>query len=184
MRHHAVQKKPTTLVSPQYQGTKCLHPRPGFPKRSCNFPHKGELMITSRRGFLRSLGARPAAGMAMPWALMGTLRAATVEPYRTKQDDGFIRLNCNENAYGPSTKVAEVIRSSIGSAHRYPRMQYDWLVERIAGVDNVRQEQVLLGCGSSEILRVAAFAFLGNGKQLIQASPTFEAMERYAHAAG
>jgi histidinol-phosphate aminotransferase len=141
-------------------------------------------MITSRRGFLRCLGAGTAAGMAIPWPLTGRLRAATLEPYRTEQDDGFIRLNSNENAYGPSTKVAEAIRSSIGSANRYPRMQYDWLVERIADVDNMRPEQVLLGCGSSEILRVAAFAFLGNGKQLIQASPTFEAMERYAHAAG
>ena len=74
-------------------------------------------MITSRRGFLRSLGAGTSAGMAMPWALTGTLRAATLEPYRTRQDDGFIRLNNNENAYGPSAKVAEVIKSSIGSAN-------------------------------------------------------------------
>jgi histidinol-phosphate aminotransferase len=31
---------------------------------------------------------------------------------------------------------------------------------------------------------MATFAFLGNGKQLIQASPTFEAIEHYAHAVG
>ena len=43
---------------------------------------------------------------------------------------------------------------------------------------------VLLGCGSTEILRMAAFAFLGGGKQLIQASPTFEAIEHYARSAG
>ena len=53
----------------------------------------------------------------MLWALTDTLRAATLEPYRTRQDDGFIRLNNNENAYGPSAKVAEVIKSSIGSAN-------------------------------------------------------------------
>jgi histidinol-phosphate aminotransferase len=48
----------------------------------------------------------------------------------------------------------------------------------------VKVEQVLLGCGSTEILRMAALAFLGTGKQLIQASPTFEAIERYAGVAG
>ena len=31
---------------------------------------------------------------------------------------------------------------------------------------------------------MAAFAFLGSGKQLIQASPTFEAIEHYARSAG
>jgi histidinol-phosphate aminotransferase len=47
----------------------------------------------------------------------------------------------------------------------------------------VKPEQILLGCGSTDILRMAAFAFLDNGKQLIQASPTFEAIENYARAA-
>ena len=63
-------------------------------------------------------------------------------------------------------------------------MQYEWLVEQIARVHNVRPEQVLLGCGSTEILRAATCAFLGSGRQLIQASPTFEAIEHYARAAG
>jgi histidinol-phosphate aminotransferase len=140
-------------------------------------------MITSRRGFLHSLAASTAAGIGVYSPLTGTSRAAAFEPSRPKQDDGFIRLDSNENAYGPSTKVSEVIKSSVGSVSRYSRMQYDWLVERIASVNHVRQEQILLGCGSSEILRVAAFAFLGNGKSLIQASPTFEAIEHYARAA-
>ena len=48
----------------------------------------------------------------------------------------------------------------------------------------MKPDQILLGCGSTEVLRVAASAFLGNGRQLIQASPTFEAMEHYARMAG
>jgi histidinol-phosphate aminotransferase len=140
-------------------------------------------MIVSRRGFLHSLGASTAAGIAVYLPQTGDSRAATFQPSRPKQDDGFIHLDRNENAYGPSTKVAEIIKSSVGSVNSYPRLQDDWLVERIASVNNVRQEQILLGCGSSEILRVAAFAFLGNGKSLIQASPTFEAIEYYARAA-
>jgi histidinol-phosphate aminotransferase len=41
-----------------------------------------------------------------------------------------------------------------------------------------------MGCGSTEILRVATAAFLGSGRQLVQASPTYEAIEAYAQAAG
>jgi histidinol-phosphate aminotransferase len=141
-------------------------------------------MITSRRGFLRSLGAGTAAGLAVHWPLTGTSRAATLEPSPPMLDEGLIRLNSNENAYGPSPKVAEIMKSSMGSANRYPRMEYNGLVEQIAIRNKVKPEQVLLGCGSTEILRVAAFAFLGNGKQLIQASPTFEAIEHYARVSG
>ena len=141
-------------------------------------------MTTSRRGFLRSLGGCAAAGLAGPYALDGASRALTLQPSRFNPDAGLVRLDCNENPYGPSTKVADAIRSSIENANRYPRMEYESLAERIAGFHNVKPERVLLGCGSTEILRVAAFAFLGNGKQLIQATPTFEAIEYYAHAAG
>ena len=102
----------------------------------------------------------------------------------SSQDDGFIRLNRNENPFGPSPKVEEVIRSASSSANRYPLTQSRWLLEKIASVNHVSPEQVLLGCGSTEILRMAAFAFLGSGKQLIQASPTFEAIEHYARSAG
>src|SRR5262249_60711879 len=82
----------------------------------------GDHMITSRRGFLRSLGAGTAAGVAVHWPLTGTFRAASLEPSRLGQDNGVIRLNSNENAYGPSAKVVEVMNSSIRSANRYPRI--------------------------------------------------------------
>jgi histidinol-phosphate aminotransferase len=143
-----------------------------------------EPVTTSRRGFLRLIGASVAAGATMPRPLMGASGGVTFEPPRVNLDDGVIRLNGNENAYGPSPKVADAIKSSIGSANRYPRGAYDSLTEQIANTHHVKPEQILLGCGSTEILRVAAFAFLGAGKQLIQASPTFEAMERYARKAG
>jgi histidinol-phosphate aminotransferase len=136
-------------------------------------------MTLSRRGFLRSMSAGAVAGTAMHWS-----RVPAFEPPRRDQAGGFIRLNNNENAYGPSSKVADAIRSAMGMANRYPFMEYSALIERIASFHGVKPEQVLLGCGSREILRMAAFAFLGNGKQLMQALPTFEAMEHYARTAG
>jgi histidinol-phosphate aminotransferase len=69
-------------------------------------------------------------------------------------------------------------------ANRYPFMKYDEVTERIASFHHIKPEQVLFGCGSTEIFRVAACAFLGSGRQLIQASPTFEALEHYAESVG
>jgi histidinol-phosphate aminotransferase len=137
-------------------------------------------MTISRRGFFRILSAGAAAGLAMQWPMTGVSKAAIFEPSRFNQDEGFIRLNSNENVYGPSPKVAEAIKSSLGNVNRYPFMKYSALTDRIANLNKVKPEQIILGCGSTEILRMAAFAFLGPGRQLIQARPTFEAIERYA----
>jgi histidinol-phosphate aminotransferase len=67
-------------------------------------------------------------------------------------------------------------------ANRYPDRGYDKLIERIAAMHKVKSDHVTLGCGSTEILKVAASAFLGPGKKLVMASPTFEAIEFYARA--
>lgn len=139
-------------------------------------------MARSRRDFLRSLGIGAAVGAAVPWPLADI--AAAAESPRTGKDDGFIRLNYNENAYGPTAKVAAAIRSATGMANRYPFAKYEEITERIAAFHRVKPEQVLFACGSTEILRVAACAFLGPGHQLIEARPTFEAMERYAKSVG
>jgi histidinol-phosphate aminotransferase len=142
-------------------------------------------MIKSRRDFLRSLGiggAATGAALGLHW---GSVSAAyTAEPVRTRQPDGLIRLDSNENAYGPSPRVAGAVRDATGEANRYPFMKYDEVVARIASFHQVKSEQVLIACGSTEILRVAACVFLGNGRQLLQAAPTFEAIEDYAKSLG
>ncbi len=141
-------------------------------------------MTSSRRNFLRSLGLGAAAGAAVRWPLGTIPRAYASEPARAAQSGGFIRLDSNENAYGPSAKVGEAIRSAVGLVNRYPFRKYDEVTEQIASIHQVRPEQVLFACGSTEILRVAVCAFLGRGRQLIQAAPTFEAIEDYSKAAG
>ena len=133
--------------------------------------------MPSRRDFLR-IGAG-ALTAAMQWRLAAdgppSLESAPGTP-----NDGLILLYSNENAYGPSVKVLDAITSAAQNSNRYPRMRYNLLAEKIAGIHHVSPDHVLLGCGSTEILRVAACAFLGRSKQLLHASPSFEAIEHYA----
>src|SRR5215472_3783800 len=135
-------------------------------------------MITSRRAFLR-FGAGAAATTAS-WPLKAVAAPPRFEPARGRDSDGLIFLYSNENAYGPSPKVADTLRATVESANRYPRLHYQDLIEQISGAHQVAPERVLLGCGSTEILRMAAFAFAAHGKQLIYALPTFEAIEHYS----
>ena len=137
-------------------------------------------MTISRRSFLRTLGMGAAAGTAGQWSLAALSHRGVFEPPRS----GAIRLNSNENAYGPSQKTRDAIHAAITTTNRYPFKDCEELTERIAQLHSVKPEQVLLGCGSTEILRIAAQAFLGGGKTLLQASPTFEAIEHYARSVG
>lgn len=139
-------------------------------------------MSYSRRSFFRALGIGAAVGTAAQLPIVSLASAAVFEPGRSQPTEGFVRLNGNENVYGPSAKTTTAIRSATSSVNRYPYLEYADLVNRIANFHHVKPEQVTIGCGSTEILRVAATAFLGNDKQIVQASPTYEAMEAYAQA--
>jgi histidinol-phosphate aminotransferase len=141
-------------------------------------------LTSSRRDFLRSLGVGTVAGAALRWPVAGIPAASAAAPEAAMPPDRFIFLDSNENAYGPSARVAEAVRSSIGLVNRYPFRKYDGVTERIAKFHQVKAEQVLFGCGSSEILRLAACAFPGDGRQLIQAWPTFESIQNYAKSVG
>jgi histidinol-phosphate aminotransferase len=136
----------------------------------------------SRRSFLRNLriGAAIGAVSQVPLsnAWVAFARAAANELANP------IRLNKNENPYGPSERVRDAINAGLNRANRYPDIEYDGLVESIAAFHRIKPEQVILGCGSTEILRVATCAFLGPGALLVKASPTYDAIEVYARATG
>ena len=139
-------------------------------------------MRFSRRSFFRNLGIGAAVGAvtqvppSSAWVVLADATANKV--------GNPILLNKNENAYGPSERVRKAINARLNRANRYPDTEYDSLVETIAAFHRIKPDQVILGCGSTEILRVATCAFLGPGTQLVKASPTYEAIEAYARATG
>jgi histidinol-phosphate aminotransferase len=139
-------------------------------------------MRASRRDFLRCLGTSAAIGLTPLGTLVAS--AAISEPPRRANAQSPILLNSNENAYGPLPKSVEALQGALGQANRYPFSFYGELADEIAALHRVQPNQVVLGCGSSEILRMATMALLGSGKQLVHATPTYEAMEHYARVAG
>jgi histidinol-phosphate aminotransferase len=81
---------------------------------------------------------------------------ARIEPQRTLQPGGPILLNSNENAYGPLPSVL-ALPNPFQDANRYPDRSYDKLIERLAAMHKVKRE-------------------------LVMASPTFEAIGSYGEA--
>jgi histidinol-phosphate aminotransferase len=64
-------------------------------------------------------------------------------------------LNSNENPYGPSAKALAALVAANPVASRYPDDAEDAMRAAIAKHHGVAPEQVVLGCGSSEILQMA-----------------------------
>jgi histidinol-phosphate aminotransferase len=136
-------------------------------------------MSISRRNMLRTLGA---GAIALPAFGPRSFPAFAQAP-AAKPPDGLIRLNRNENAYGPSPLALAALREGLSDVYRYPDLT-EALQEKLARLHKVKPEQVVLGCGSSEILRMAADAFLKSGKKLISATPSFPLLEFYARDKG
>lgn len=140
-------------------------------------------MTVSRRDLLGKLATTAATGVVFQ-ALSDFSLAATTRVPRVSLLPGTILLSRNENAYGPSDKVLVAMREALSDGSRYPETEHDSLLNKLAVLHRVRAEQILLGCGSSEILRSAAAAFLGPGKKLVQASPTCPLLGRFARSSG
>ncbi len=132
--------------------------------------------MLTRRKFFKAAGMGAAVAAS---ANFSTELLTWAEPPRTPQPGGPILLNANENAYGPFPSVV-AMANPFQEANRYPDRHSDLLLERLAALHKVGVDQVVTGCGSGEILRLAAMAFTGPGRKLIMASPTFEAIGHYA----
>ena len=138
-------------------------------------------MGISRRKFFRQIVVGSALS-ATTWRLDELSQA--VSTGRSGYGGEPIRLDMNINPYGSSPKVLEVIRANLDLVNRYPDDDYHHLSERIADFHKVKSNEVTLGSGSREVLRMAVDAFLTRGKTLVLASPTFEPMINLARQVG
>jgi histidinol-phosphate aminotransferase len=135
----------------------------------------------SRRHFAHLLGIGAAAAIVRPRITIAKQTATVPAPTKA----GMVRLSANENPYGPSAKAHEAMKNAHPMCNRYPDEANDVLIDKIAKINNVSREQIVLGDGSSEILKLCAETFTGptQGK-LIAADPTFEAILEYSKACG
>jgi len=87
-----------------------------------------------------------------------------ITPYvageQPKKGQKVIKLNTNENPYGPSPKVKEAIASfEIDTLRLYPDTNGTSIVEAIAKVEGVKPTQVFVGNGSDEVLALCFQTF-------------------------
>jgi histidinol-phosphate aminotransferase len=132
-----------------------------------------------RRQWLKTMG------LTGGFTLMGGLGAVAMDysPV-SKPFDGPVKLNSNENPFGPSKKVRGVISNSFDIACRYPFQYLTQLVSEIAEKEGVSRDCVVVTGGSTEGLKATGLVYGLEGGEVIAADPTFQAMLTYAENFG
>ena len=134
----------------------------------------------SRRGFSKLVGVSTAYAVVAGY---GASRAAARASATGMTAANVVRLSSNENPYGPSPAALKAMTDGFSLAWRYPDENADMLVDELARINGVPVEQILLGDGSGEILKLAAAAFTNKDQKIVLANPTFEAIGRHASVA-
>jgi histidinol-phosphate aminotransferase len=139
----------------------------------------------SRRGFvggvataLGYMGLKP----ARVWAqnLDGMQQVVTAQQAMANYDR-MVKLGNNENPWGPSPKMLETMNGVWKYANRYGYPD-GGITKIIADSHGVKEDNVLLGAGSGEILRVVGLTYLDPDKKVVGAEVSYETV--YNHASG
>ena len=108
---------------------------------------------------------------------------ASLQPYppgkpieEVKRELGLkevIKLASNENALGPSPKALEAIKKSLEEMNLYPDGNAFYLKRKLAQHWEIAEDEILVGNGSDEIIRMIVETFLNPGEEIIMGSPAF-----------
>ena len=149
-------------------------------------------MNISRRRFARLLGAGAAIAAVRP--TFAPSARADLASVAANSSGGIVRLSSNENAYGPCPSALRAMTDSFNLACRYTEDHVEALTVALAKMNGVNADQILLGDGSGEILKLCAATFTGPVMKeaavgfphgnLVVADPTFEAILAHARVAG
>jgi len=103
------------------------------------------------------------------------------EKYHLKH---VIKLASNENPLGPSPMAIAAYNKCTQKLHLYPRGSAPELTKKLAAKWKVKEENIITGNGSDEILDLAARAYLNKGDWAAGADSTFSVYASVTRLAG
>lgn len=137
----------------------------------------------SRRQWFKSTAALTAGFVATPsWAdRLIAMPVSNAERNFVKTGSTTkVRLNSNENPYGPSEKARKAALEALANGNRYAFDELEELKKIIAEKNGVEPSHVLLGAGSGELLCQTGIACGLDGGRVLSAFPTFPLLMNYA----
>jgi histidinol-phosphate aminotransferase len=84
-----------------------------------------------------------------------------------------IKMASNENSLGPSPKAVQAIAMALENLHRYPDGSCYYLARSLAEKLEIKQDELVFGNGSNEVIELLISAFVSPGDEVITSHPSF-----------
>jgi histidinol-phosphate aminotransferase len=123
------------------------------------------------------LVSKPVREMGGPEPLVARRDAAEARPR-------LLRLDSNENPFGPSPRAIEAMRMALSSSHLYPDDHCTELRRKLAGCHEIPPEQVLVTAGSTAMLGLLCQTLLAPGLNAVTSECSFIVYSMAVHASG
>lgn len=97
-----------------------------------------------------------------------------IQRYEPGEDHpGAVKLSSNENPRPPHPRIVEAVVSALYTANRYPESGSPELTHALAEHHGLREDEILVGNGSNEIIDLLVRAFAGPGDNVVFPVPSF-----------
>ncbi len=136
--------------------------------------------MLTRRSFAARFGAVAAASRLLPE--MAYAQRAAVNVSGLPKD--MVWLNANENPAGPPTVSLTAMQQVLPTSGRYHYQEFRDIYATIAHSEELSPEQIVTGCGSSEVLHTSVDVFTSPIRPLISVAPAYEGPIELARTLG
>ena len=127
-----------------------------------------------RRKFITS-GTSACAGFSVYGSRAYAASERSAEPYTAAPDGNkILKLNHNANPLGMPPGARAAVLEALEDVRHYPRARRGQLRARLAELHGLNDDQVILGAGSTELIRCAIQAHATAESRILQAHPTYE----------
>lgn len=108
-----------------------------------------------------------------------------LKPYSVPlfEEEGYLKLDSNENDFGPSPKVMETLKNIQPSDVQYYPL-YGELIQKLADFHNVEMDNIILTAGADEAIGSIFGTFLEYGQTVLTVTPSFIMPRIYAKING
>jgi len=136
--------------------------------------------MLTRRSFAARAGFAAAAARLLPE--MAYAQRAAVNAADLPKD--MVWLNANENPAGPPQVSLAAMREVLPTSGRYHYQEFRDIYATIARSEELSPEQIITGCGSSEVLHTSVDLLTSATRPLISVAPAYEGPIELARALG
>jgi histidinol-phosphate aminotransferase len=122
--------------------------------------------------------------VSKPARIMGATKAPNTTPGALERRSRLIKLDSNENPFGPSARAVDAMKSALAAANFYPDDDCGALRLKLSAHHGLPPEQILVTSGSTEMLSLLCLTLLGPGLNAVTSERSFIVYSMAVQAAG